>query len=124
MEKSKFLQEVREELENIKKNATPNEIARLNLETFDHSSHTLCIYGQMTGSCDTSRARELQPKSYDRIQVEGQFVSPEYNPFKSQSYAKGSDFTALEKYLFMVKTKTQANIIQYLKGDIDKITLR
>ena len=124
MEKSVFLKEVKAELDNIKSRATETEIARLNFEAFEHDSRTACIYGQLTGNCDSQRANELQEKTYDRVQAEGECVSPTYNPFKKQDFSKGNSYTALEKYLFMVKPVTHGRLIQYLKGEIKSITLR
>lgn len=43
----------------LKKLATPEEIARLDPYRLDGKSNTKCIYGMMTGSCKSERAKEL-----------------------------------------------------------------
>ena len=45
MKKSEFLLEVKAELDNIKLNATKEEISRLNIEYFIHYETLNCIYG-------------------------------------------------------------------------------
>lgn len=118
MKKSEFLLEVKAELDNLKAKATKEEISMLNLENFDHNHYSRCIYGQMTGHCDSSRAKMLSPKVY--------FDLGRGNLFSKQSFQKrerNNCYTALEKYLFMVKKPTHKKIISYLKGEIDTIKL-
>lgn len=43
--------------------------------------------------------------------------------FKKHNFMPGSDFTALEKYLFMTDKEVHLNIIKYLKGQISKVNL-
>lgn len=118
MKKADFLLEVMAELDNIKAKATKEEIGRLNLESFNPNSPTKCIYGLMTGECFSNRAKELTPKTYDSIGWG--------NSFGRQQFTKGNMecFTALEKYLYMVKEATHAKIIDYLKGSTSVLELK
>lgn len=50
---------VDQEITNLKKYATKEEISKLNFENFCPSSERRCIYGQMTGGCYTKRANYL-----------------------------------------------------------------
>lgn len=43
----------------LKENATKEELAKLDFDTFSSSSPDECIYGQVTGSCDSRRAHAL-----------------------------------------------------------------
>lgn len=63
MKKSDFLSAVKHEVESLKKFATPKEIERLDLSRFNPDNQEQCIYGQMTGSCESNRAKELMDKS-------------------------------------------------------------
>ena len=118
MKKSEFLLEVKAELDNLKAKATKEEISMLNLEKFHHNSSSNCIYGQMTGDCDSARAIMLSPKVYSDIG--SGYIFSKQNFKKTEKF---NCYTALEKYLFMVKKPTHKKIISYLKGEIDTIKL-
>lgn len=121
MKKSEFLLEVKAELDNIKSKATQEEISRLDFKDFNHTFSDKCIYGQMTGWCSNDRAIELSPKVYKSISKK---IINRYLPFSQQSMStKYQSYTALEKYLFMVKISMHEKIISYLKGEIDTIEL-
>ena len=123
MKKSKFLQLVKEELDNIKLNATQDEIDSLDFGAFSSEYSQYCIYGQMTGLCDSDRARELTPKGYltRNYELGGSFTA--------QGIVRGSLFTPMEIYLVMVseehsdRTEKHREIIDYLKGRQDSIKL-
>lgn len=67
MEKSKFFEEVKAELVHLRDTATQEEIKKLNFSEFDHTVRYACIYGQMTGSCGSARAKQLTPKTYGDV---------------------------------------------------------
>lgn len=56
---TKFPKLVIDEAKNLKKFATPEELARLNIKNFDPNHTERCIYGLCTGDCNSSRAMEL-----------------------------------------------------------------
>lgn len=120
MKKSEFLALVQEELDTIKVNATKEEIENLDFNRFHHNNTVLCIYGQMTGKCNSVRAIEIFPKKFNEL---GGYFSALYKPFKSQNLKCGTNYTPLEKYLYMVKAPQHKKLIQYLKGEINTIKL-
>jgi hypothetical protein len=121
MKKAEFLQLVQIELDNIKEKATEEEIGNLDFVGFNQEMPRNCIYGQMTGECDSDRAHELQVKTFSDIGFD--WFCGEFLTFSSQSMEKGNEFTYLEKYLFMVKSPQHEKIIQYLKSEINTIKL-
>lgn len=116
MKKAEFLLEVQAELDNIKTNATKEELGKLRIDSFSVNSPTRCIYGLMTGSCISDRAKELSPKVYSNVGGD---------LFSEQDFTKEEIgyFTALEKYLYMVKPSMHAKIIDYLKDKTQVIKL-
>lgn len=118
MKKSEFLAMVQVELDTIKAKATKGEIDRLNFVGFEVNSEYGCIYGQMTGNCESDRAKELYPKTFKNVCFNRKKLS-----FSYQSFKKGERLTALEKYLYMVDENQHLRIIQYLKNEIETISL-
>lgn len=120
-----FITEVLAEIEMIKKFATSEEIARLDFKNFNHRHSDNCIYGQMTGHCTSPRAKELFTKKYANVGKSTDF-SYVYsnNTFNDQDFTLGVQYTALEKYLYIVKSGTHKKIIKYLKGEINELKLR
>lgn len=117
MKKSTFFKEVKVELDAIKKNATQEEIQKLDFTDFNHQKVGRCIYGQMTGYCFSKRANEIQKKKYKDL---GFIID---TSFEGHNFTKGNKYTALEKYLFMVSPDKHLEIIQYLKGEINEIII-
>lgn len=126
MKKADFLLEVKAELDNIKKQATKEEIGKLDFSTFKHYSSYSCIYGQMTGNFSSFRANEINEKVYSLVGFSTETIESYYIPFKQQHFNlfKEARFTALEKYLYMVLKPMHKKIIAYLKGDIQEIILK
>jgi hypothetical protein len=123
MKKVEFLLEVKAELDNIKAKATKEELSNLNIDRFNHNRNSRCIYGQMTGDCDSRRAMELAPKIYHRL-GDGDKHGFAKQDFQKREGLNQNYYTALEKYLFMVKKPTHSKIIDYLTGKINNIQLR
>lgn len=113
-ERKEFLKEVKTEIRNIRKNATDEEKGKLDFYSFVCDSSCDCIYGQMTGNCNSKRANILTPKSYKFLTRQ-----PSVVPFLD----KGKDYTALEKYLLIVKPVTHRKIIDYIKGEITTLKI-
>lgn len=55
------------EAKKLKKFATQEEKDSLDIETFNGESKMRCIYGQMTGHCESIRANELILKSCEKV---------------------------------------------------------
>jgi hypothetical protein len=103
MERKVFNEMVSKEINHLRTHATAEEKSKLDFISFDYQDHEHCIYGQMTGDCFSDRAKELMPKTYTSASI--------------GFFNKGENFTALEKYLFMVNSKKHLEIINYIKGD-------
>jgi len=58
---------VRIEAANLKVEATPQELAKLNFSKLNSGDTGRCIYGQMTGFCYSDRANELIVKCAPRV---------------------------------------------------------
>ena len=122
-EVEQFLAEVRAEIETIKEKATDEEKSKLDFAELDHDSRYSCIYGQMTGFCESFRAQELMPKSYETFQVLGAPTNLDDYYIQHQSTKEGTSVTALEKFLFSSPSEVHKNIISYIKGEAEALEL-
>lgn len=139
--KEQFLQDVRTEVEVLKNNATQEEVANLNFETFRPKDANACIYGQMTGRCDTDRAKELMDKACVRVTTEDadaftnknfdevtEYINGKYDGQtwkEDHSWGSNRRYTYLsmiEAYILMLGAKPK-NIIDYLKGEVETLEL-
>lgn len=112
-----------EELVTIKANARAEEIKRLNFETFSNVVSNACIYGQMTGSCISMRARQIYPKIFRHLNIEYTYGIQKVSSMESQNFEPGDSFTPLEKYLLLVDEAQHKEVIKYLKGEVETIEL-
>ncbi len=125
MKLSVFLIAVIAEIKRIKRLATPEEIDKLNFSRFEHWSSNDCIYGQMTGHCSSDRARIIAPKKFADVDAETSRIHSNHKyKFKDQSFDKGTNFTALEKYLYMCPKTTHKHIIDFLKGKVKTLDIK
>lgn len=111
MEEKQFIQNVRKEINHLRKNATDEEKSRLNFDDFDYASKFGCIYGRLTGRCDSIRAVELYSKQLSSYSLR--------NPIKQKN--AGNTFTWLESYLYHSTANTHKHIIKYIKGEIKEL---
>lgn len=122
MKKREFVKMVIDEIEAIKVRATDEEKSKLDFSKFNHRNIRDCIYGQMTGSCDSKRAKEIMGKKFEDIEPE--VIISKLSSFESQSFNIGSWFTSLEKYLYMVGPEVHLDIIEYIKGLTQTLKLK
>jgi len=119
MKKSTFLEHVETEATHIRENATNEEINKLDFDYLDPEHVEHCIYGQMTGKCDSERARELTPKSFRSTPALGYKESfTKWDKFRRQptrSFGKFVGFTHLEVYIMLKGAKTE-ELLKYIKG--------
>jgi hypothetical protein len=120
MNRSEFVELVVAEVENVKLNATAEEKEKLNRETFIHYSGGGCLYGQLTGFSFSGRAKELTPKTFENITRQGKMFDAD---FEDLDFQHGGWFTALEKYLYIITQEERLHILDYIKGDVETLTL-
>ncbi len=98
--------EVIREIETIRQHATEEEKARLNWEDFHPSSDENCIYGLMTGHCDSVRARQLARMSGNEKSIHPAGWSYQVSPME-----------------IFIHDHEELNfeIIQYIKGEINEL---
>jgi hypothetical protein len=149
--KAQFLNEVKHEIDSLKKHATKAELSRLNFRTFDPNFATDCIYGQMTGTCASRRAKQLMDKSCVRIfdtssigsdslddisnfnslkkYINGKYTDISWREATAFSKSIGNEFgrdydylSALEGYI-QTKGAKNKEILEYLKGERETLKL-
>lgn len=147
--REKFLHDVMFEIEALKANAIPEEIERLNLSNFDPTHSERCIYGQMTGRCDTIRAHELMNESCIRLVdtkssnliTQPQFLGPAHSnklPIESDKFVVNGEYdknkiwpgrvrsyaylSALEGYILTENANIEG-VMAFLKGETDSMEL-
>lgn len=111
--------EVTLELFRLKENTSDNERKRLNFKTFDPCTGVGCIYGQLTGDSHNERAIELLNACGNPFSA---WISTYEKSDKLLFTDGGRAFSALEYYI-VTYPKTNEQIIAYLKGGSNKITL-
>jgi hypothetical protein len=124
------------EATNLKANATPEELAKLDFSTLNVDTQDKCIYGQMTGKCYSERATELiilcATEVYKgreewrketvtglhqtRYQLGGKPYPVEQRAFEYHS--------PMERFLFWNRNPKVNNkiLIDFLQGRIDTLT--
>lgn len=117
--KKAFFKEVKKEIDNLKLKATQEEIDMLDFSMLDSDNRFQCIYGQMTGYCESERALELTPKKYDDTGWGLDFSDAKKNSVFTQTQP---NFTPLEVYISMLNSNN-ADVIKYLKGEIETLNL-
>lgn len=130
--KKQWLTEVKQEIDNIKKFATQEEITNLDIEDFDPNYYSRCVYGQMSGHCRNDRGIELiksccirytKPRDINsfesRISETFEKSKEQINGTEVEGIGRGNDivyFSALEHYI-LLKGSNNKGVIKYLKGE-------
>lgn len=141
--REEFLKDVEHEVRMLFKHATPEEIAKLNFNTFNNHNAERCIYGQMTGDCRTVRAKELMDLSCVRVmdvedgsknctnwnddfKVNGEYTGQtwQYMSLLRNGYYRRnwSHLSALEAYICLEDAKVE-NIYAFLQRETDVLEL-
>lgn len=109
--KKTFPLEVFIEASNIKKHATKEEIDNLDFGSLDASSTKYCIYGQMTGSCHSTRSFYLI--KFCAVQhFEDTNSEVPVTPDRLDSFFR--TFTAIENYIYRFPQNNKL-LIDYIK---------
>jgi hypothetical protein len=142
--KKQFLADVMHEIELLRLNSTEAERANLNFSQFDPEKPSKCIYGQMTGDCESKRAKELMDISCKRVfnivngpngngatdllnktfsdikhWINGDYKGQTWNGDGERTYRY---LSALEGYINLNSAKNQ-DILHYIKGEIKTLSL-
>tara|TARA_R110002124_G_scaffold257896_1_gene423617 strand:+ start:792 stop:1196 length:405 start_codon:yes stop_codon:yes gene_type:complete len=134
MKKEEFLAAVEKEIISIKENATTEEIGNLDFTELKPANSDNCIYGQMTGSCNNLRSKDLMIKGCTLVFNEICFsdfdtltdnvISVESN--NSNEWNRGwrytNYFSALETYISLDDSNNE-NVIAFLKGEVKELEL-
>jgi len=106
------IEQVKQEIENIKKFATKEQKDRLNFRYFSPMIADKCIYGLMTGDCRSKESNLLISKCID-YKVEPRFM---------RCNLEHKNMTQLELYI-QLEREYNKNIIEYIKGETNKLEL-
>lgn len=115
----------------LKKHATKKEISKLDISDFNPDSESRCIYGLMTGHCESERANELILKCCERVYSNTNSPSRANNklngaPTKQIEYSRLSQYTSpIETLIFPRNCGKEAGIriIRFLKGETRTLTI-
>lgn len=132
-------EDVRKEAEALKVHATSEERGKLFYKKLDPKTISHCIYGLMTGSCNSERAAtlinacacryvadaclaDIEEDGFERIQrrVNGAIVKDfikERTEFEIVRH-----YSAIEAYILLPEAKN-ANLIAFLRGETETLTL-
>lgn len=138
--KAQFLADVRHEIDMLKENTTPLERGRLNFAYFNPEHPEQCIYGQISGDCRNTRAKELMDKCCRRVidttpkNINGgdtftdikPLINGEYNAQMWDAHGGRSRWvylSSLEGYIQLENDKANAQIIAYIKGETNGLVL-
>jgi len=127
---------VKEETDKIKRFATEEEIAKLDEKKVNGSSRKSCVYGLMTGHCNSPRALELIALCCERVYVgNGSGTIDTLNGHPSEIEVKdpmnlyfgrdGLYLSPIEQIIFPDNLGIPAGkrIIQYIKGNTPELKL-
>lgn len=109
----------------LKENATKDELARLNFETFDPCNWNQCIYGQATGACKSPRASRLIKQCAPFVLTELENVScdlPRGRKGSISSNGRCNAWSPIETYIYQ-KGADNEQLIRYLKGQRKTLNL-
>jgi len=130
-----------EEATNLRKYTTQTELKQLSFDKLDTQSRVACIYGQLTGNCDSDRARELMNKSCTRvygrknkymiINSNNWWVAtvkdcPVNGPL-TEEMKRSYFFSPIEVFIDQPRNKKNGNneqLIKFIKGEIDILNFK
>lgn len=142
--KKEFLVDVAIEVELLKLHTTEKEKSLLRIEDFNPEEKKQCIYGMLTDSCESFRAKVLMDLCCKRVMdfdnrlsnikqgisfsnknfiINGQYKGETWLYTGQERYSRNYRYmSALEGYIFLKGAKV-SNIIDYIKGNKDKLVL-
>jgi hypothetical protein len=130
--------DVRKEAEALKIHATVEELSKLNIEELDPETRTDCIYGGISGDCDSPRAIELISKCACRYIIDDHLPGIKYDGFeriakyingtkvadlhKKRHGSEFAHYSAIEAYILLPEANN-ANLISFLRGESETLEL-
>lgn len=134
-----LINDVTKEAQALRVHATKEERERLNFAELNPEHINKCIYGQMTGSCNSERGAaliylcacrfikdasltDIQHDGFERIQrkINGNTVVNFIKNRTEDLYV--THYSAIEAYILLPDAKN-ANLISYLKGETETLDL-
>lgn len=121
MKPKKVIKHVMKEINAIKKHATKEQIDKLNFKELRPSEYNNCIYGQMTGNCESKASLKLIRKCCTRtVDAIGDLFQGSYTA--SRSKRTNENFSLLERFIYM-ESQNNEDIIAYLRGEKKELEL-
>jgi hypothetical protein len=125
--KKQFLADVRHEIEMLKTHTTDAEKSKLNIKDLVPRYRYSCIYGLISGDCNSKRAFELIDLCCIRIVNNNESnILRDFNGYDKTVFQKGRRFfdhlSILEAYMMIYEAKNE-NILAYIKGETSKLTV-
>lgn len=138
-DKEQFIWDVINEALAIRENATQEERNNLNYFELNASNIHKCIYGQMTGHCNSDRSLELIRKCCTRYfkqvalrswstidyvlsNVNGVRVDRDFEANRKARMSM-QHFSAVEIFIATGHRSLNANLIAYLRGETDELDI-
>lgn len=121
MRKDILIKRVKEEAKKLRKLATKEELKNLSFVFLNPCSAQNCIYGQMTGNCNSERALALIESSCDRVYdwvCQSKFkLNGSLN--REIRSLRGYQYSAIEAFIILPENKELNNriLIEYLRGE-------
>lgn len=127
----RFPKLVIEEATNLREFATERERANLEFTELRPNQKSDCVYGLMTGHCDSPRAQELIKKCCRRVYkaLDGIYSKDEgkLNPLNGSPVEKDRDTYWSPIEVFIVRdmrendSKNNRKLLSFIKGEIDNL---
>lgn len=133
---------VKAEAKKLRALATPQEKKNLNINTLDPNAIWSCIYGQMTGSCDSQRSIELIRASCPIVIKFNLKKHIKGTPYRLGVISKSKNgnqitkgriyqdearyFSPIEMFILREENKesNNAKLIKYLKGETKTLNFK
>lgn len=111
----------------LRENTTQQEKDRLEVFDFNPRSSRYCIYGQLTGNCNSNRAALLYDGSGIGVVFYGMLgtdsTKSTLNTVEIVKEKQVDHFSPIETYIGKYNNDGK-EILRYIKGDIDRFVLR
>jgi len=125
--KAQLIKLANKEAINLKKYATKKELANLNFDKLDPNERKECVYGQLTGECNSKRATKLIKKCATKVLFprEAKHDFDSFGNTPMETYVVGGKPKKRRATEFNYVSPIEAVIVRYpkkTKGLIDFLT--